>query len=143
MTYKKYIKKGEKFYGPYVYRSKRQGDRVLTEYIGEAKSSSKKDWFLIIVLCFLVISIIFLSLSLSGSFGIIKDNAFEKTVNYFSNFIIENFLFTMTGKASQDPCGDIANLFKTYPPPEIPGPTCGDSGYNEILDLDGSRRFNQ
>ena len=35
MPYEKYIKKNGKVYGPYYYKSKRVGDKVISEYIGE------------------------------------------------------------------------------------------------------------
>ncbi len=35
MVYKKYIKRGGKVYGPYIYRSKRIGSRVITSYVGK------------------------------------------------------------------------------------------------------------
>jgi hypothetical protein len=39
MAYKKYIRKNGKLYGPYVYQSKRVGDKVVSEYIGTSKHS--------------------------------------------------------------------------------------------------------
>jgi len=37
MAYKKYIKRGGKTYGPYVYHSKRVDGKVVSEYIGPQK----------------------------------------------------------------------------------------------------------
>lgn len=41
MAYEKYIKKNGKIYGPYMYRSKRVDGKVISEYVGEKKGSSK------------------------------------------------------------------------------------------------------
>ena len=40
MVYKRYIKKGEKVYGPYSYHSKKENGKVVSKYIG--KDSGKK-----------------------------------------------------------------------------------------------------
>jgi len=37
MSYKKYIKKGGKLYGPYIYKSRREGNRVISEYVGKSE----------------------------------------------------------------------------------------------------------
>ena len=34
MVYKKYIKRGGKIYGPYLYKSIKKGGKVITEYLG-------------------------------------------------------------------------------------------------------------
>jgi len=51
MSYKKYIKINGKLYGPYTYKSKRIGDKVLTEYVGKgspiSKSKNKLLWLLV------------------------------------------------------------------------------------------------
>jgi hypothetical protein len=39
MVHKKYIKKNGKIYGPYYYKSKRVGDKVISEYVGENKKN--------------------------------------------------------------------------------------------------------
>ncbi|MFH1308299.1 MAG: LamG domain-containing protein, partial [archaeon] len=39
MAYKRYIKRGDKVYGPYVYESKRVGDKVLGSYVGNASAN--------------------------------------------------------------------------------------------------------
>jgi len=71
MSYKKYIKRGGKLYGPYIYHSKRVGDKVISEYVGkgdEEKSRVKK----ISVLKFLVlVSFVVLLIFLAHNFSLI------------------------------------------------------------------------
>ncbi len=43
MAYKKYIKRGDKIYGPYIYKSKRRGDKIITEYLGKEKKGSFRN----------------------------------------------------------------------------------------------------
>lgn len=56
MVYKKYIKRGNKVYGPYSYKSIKKDGKVITEYIGKSekkqKISSKK--YLLLGMFFLV-----------------------------------------------------------------------------------------
>ena len=42
MSYNKYIKRGNKIYGPYIYKSKRSGGKVLTEYVGKGEERVQK-----------------------------------------------------------------------------------------------------
>ena len=35
MVYKRYIKKGDKTYGPYNYKSTKQDGKVISEYVGK------------------------------------------------------------------------------------------------------------
>ena len=41
MAFKKYIKRGGKLYGPYIYESRRQGNKVVTIYKGPASAEKK------------------------------------------------------------------------------------------------------
>jgi len=73
MVYKKYVKKGDKLYGPYLYESKRVGNKVVTRYVGFGEKTLKKlkkkgrvkdsgdskHSFLSRVISFLLIAIIF------------------------------------------------------------------------------------
>lgn len=44
MVYKKYIKRDGKLYGPYIYKSVREGNKVITKYIGqENNKGSRKE----------------------------------------------------------------------------------------------------
>ncbi|GIU68268.1 MAG: hypothetical protein KatS3mg001_118 [Candidatus Pacearchaeota archaeon] len=56
MPYKKYIKRGDKIYGPYIYESKRVGDKVITEYKGPGKKFNIN--FFIFLAAFLVIFLV-------------------------------------------------------------------------------------
>ena len=55
MVYKKYIKRGDKKYGPYLYQNKRVGERVITSY--EGKSSKEKNFLTTAVLGLLILGI--------------------------------------------------------------------------------------
>lgn len=44
MAYKKYIKRGGKIYGPYIYHSKRIDGKVVSEYHGPKKESQPKNF---------------------------------------------------------------------------------------------------
>jgi len=63
MVYKKYIKRGGKRYGPYLYKNERINGKVVTSYLGQAKEKEisyngkrffKKTKFLHHVLPFLI-----------------------------------------------------------------------------------------
>ncbi|MEK6830250.1 MAG: hypothetical protein AABY15_09105 [Nanoarchaeota archaeon] len=49
MTYKKYIKRGGKLYGPYVYESKRVDGKVVSQYHGSGKTLNIKKFAWIFV----------------------------------------------------------------------------------------------
>lgn len=57
MAYKKYIKRGDKIYGPYIYHSRRIGGKVISEYHGPGKLDYKKIFLVIFGVIFLVASI--------------------------------------------------------------------------------------
>lgn len=59
MVYKKYIKKGDKLYGPYYYHSRREGGKVISEYHGPEKKIDYKKFIWIFVGFFLVIVLIY------------------------------------------------------------------------------------
>jgi len=42
MSYKKYIKRDGKLYGPYIYKSKRIGNKVVSHYVGQEKNVGQK-----------------------------------------------------------------------------------------------------
>ena len=56
MAYKKYIVKNGKVYGPYVYHSRKEGGKVVSEYKGKPKKYNKKN------LIFFIIGLLALSL---------------------------------------------------------------------------------
>jgi len=63
MAYKKYIKRGEKIYGPYIYHSRRIDGKVISEYRGPGKLSYKKIFLAIFGLIFLITLILILIFS--------------------------------------------------------------------------------
>ena len=69
MAYKKYIKKGGKTYGPYIYHSRRIGGKVISEYRGPKKLSYKKIFlavFGVIFLAALIFILIFSEREITG-----------------------------------------------------------------------------
>ena len=69
MAYKKYIKKGEKIYGPYIYHSRRIDGKVISEYRGPEKLSYKKIFlavFGVIFLTALIFILIFSEREITG-----------------------------------------------------------------------------
>jgi len=92
MTYKKYIKRGDKIYGPYVYHSSRENGKVISTYHGKNKNAGFKK------LNLKVFSIIFLSVIL---------------VTFFAYFLI-NFQFTGIGFSGRS----ILQTTATYNPGE-------------------------
>lgn len=63
MAYKKYIKKGGKIYGPYIYHSRRVDGKVISEYRGPGKLSYKKILLAIFGVIFLIALIFILIFS--------------------------------------------------------------------------------
>ncbi|MFH1311398.1 MAG: hypothetical protein ABIH65_03275 [Nanoarchaeota archaeon] len=54
MAYEKFIKKGDKVYGPYIYHSKRIDGRVISEYHGSKKLNYKKTLLIVCGIFFLI-----------------------------------------------------------------------------------------
>ena len=46
MAYKRYIKRGGKVYGPYIYHSRKENGKVISEYRGKAIEKKDKNKFL-------------------------------------------------------------------------------------------------
>jgi hypothetical protein len=65
MVYKKYIKKGDKIYGPYTYESKRVNGIVVSEYHGKHENNKKRLHYTLGV--FLIASFLFLAIILENS----------------------------------------------------------------------------
>lgn len=69
MAYKKYIKRGGKLYGPYLYESKRVNGKVVSEYHGQKKEISSGRIAMVIVSALLLAGMIYLfSYSETGNF---------------------------------------------------------------------------
>jgi len=60
MAYKKYIKKGGKIYGPYIYHSRREGGRVISEYHGVKKEPKTLKFLWIVLGVLFVIALVFI-----------------------------------------------------------------------------------
>ncbi len=70
MAYKKYIKRGGKIYGPYIYHSKRIDGKVISEYRGSEKLNYKKIFLVIfggIFLAALIFILIFSGREITGN----------------------------------------------------------------------------
>jgi len=88
MVYKKYIKRGNKVYGPYAYSSKKSKGKVITDYMGKYESGLDFYKFLY------VFTIVFLFFSL----GVIAMGNFfqeEKDLNPFLRNLVGPFFLTM------------------------------------------------
>ena len=57
MVYRKYIKKNGKFYGPYIYNSRRVNGKVISEYQGTEKKDYKRFALLALGIFILIISV--------------------------------------------------------------------------------------
>lgn len=60
MVYKKYIKRNGKFYGPYVYNSRRVNGKVISEYHGTGKKNYKKFILPAFGILFLIFAVFFI-----------------------------------------------------------------------------------
>ncbi|MBT4374046.1 hypothetical protein HN832_05000 [archaeon] len=67
MSYKRYIKRGGKVYGPYIYSSKRVGGKVVSEYLGQKPRGSGKKLFLSVFLIAFLLASIFLGVQYFNS----------------------------------------------------------------------------
>ena len=65
MVFKKYIKRGGKVYGPYLYENKRVDGKVVTTYVGLGKEERKSFgkgrgvYLVLVILAFLFLGIVF------------------------------------------------------------------------------------
>ena len=59
MAYKRYIKRGKNIYGPYVYHSRKEGGKVISEYKG--KEEKKKKLKLILGGIFILLLLLFVT----------------------------------------------------------------------------------
>ncbi|MBT7281878.1 hypothetical protein HN832_00525, partial [archaeon] len=67
MVYKKFVKRGGKVYGPYIYSSKRVGGKVVSEYLGQKPGGSGKKLFLSVFLIAFLLASIFLGVQYFNS----------------------------------------------------------------------------
>ncbi len=112
MVHKKYIKRGEKIFGPYLYENYRENGAIKTRYLGrfDKKRNRKKLWVNKIFLLGIVLLIIFL-LVLIGEFFGIKNKEFlgELASQSPFNFLVK--LFTSTS-----PINVFVEIIGDYPP---------------------------
>lgn len=63
MVYKKYIKRGGKIYGPYVYHSRRVDGKVVSEYHGPKKQIERKNYLWIFLGIGFLMAVLFFAFS--------------------------------------------------------------------------------
>ncbi len=61
MAYKKYIKKGGRIYGPYIYHSRRVDGKVISEYRGAEEGTKNKKFLWIALGIFIVVALVYFS----------------------------------------------------------------------------------
>ena len=91
MPYKKYIKRGGKIYGPYIYHSKRVDGKVVSEYHGAHTKKFDYNKFLWMGLVILVIAILFFGVSFLGN-RISGQATFDVKVDYTEGETIDGVL---------------------------------------------------
>ncbi len=95
MVYKKYIKRGDKLYGPYKYHSRKVNGKVITEYLGKYEEKNKKNKTLIFLIIgiILLFSLVFFALNYKNitSFAVSEDvdNQSENEGLAFIRFVIK------------------------------------------------------
>ena len=81
MAYKKYIKRGGKVYGPYIYHSKRVGGKVVSEYHGTPHKKIDYKKFLWVGLGVLIVGLLVFGVSFLGN-RISGQATFDVKVDY-------------------------------------------------------------
>jgi hypothetical protein len=81
MVYKKYIKRNGKVYGPYIYHSKRVGDKVVSEYRGGLKKP-RKYFNLLIILSSIILVGILVFLLVSSQESVSGQATLDLNANY-------------------------------------------------------------
>ncbi len=103
MAYKRYIKRGDKVYGPYVYHSRKVNGKVISEYHGTSKKVDRKKKQKALINSLKFVGIILFSLFLIYLAFIITNEELR----------IENFLgerFSITGHViGADECGTLSS----------------------------------
>ncbi|MBI2632276.1 right-handed parallel beta-helix repeat-containing protein [Candidatus Pacearchaeota archaeon] len=84
MVYRKIIKRGNKTYGPYLYKNKRVGNKVITTYVGRAEEiEGKRKYFLLLYILgiiFILLAGFYLlyNLNPTGKVALDMENSYEK-----------------------------------------------------------------
>jgi hypothetical protein len=113
MVYKKYIKRNGKFYGPYVYNSRRVNGKVISEYQGiYDKKSNKRFIFLAIGGLLLLLSIFLIfnhQTKISGNVvsesnaNVMKENVQEKIIYPKIHFTLISTQTQIENQSTQQP----------------------------------------
>ena len=101
MVYKKYIKRNGKFYGPYVYNSRRVNGKVISEYHGV----EKKDYKKFILPVFGILFLMFLAFFMVNFKGNISGNAIansEVNLSSDNSLVYPTVYFTLISHQKQD-----------------------------------------
>jgi len=114
-----YIKRGNKSYGPYYYRSYRVGNKIKKEYLGKdypgriQKSRKNKKHLLFFVLPFLVVLIIFLAIFFSSITGkTVLDFNFQpnESLRTSDNNLTAEIIGSVSSASPQANLSDITNV---------------------------------
>ncbi len=93
MAYKKYIKRGGKTYGPYVYHSKRVDGKVVSEYIGPQKREiNYKKISLVLLGIFVFLTLVFFLRNFKGEVTGRAVLDFDVNYSYLEKGIVEGSL---------------------------------------------------
>ncbi|MFH1425360.1 MAG: hypothetical protein ABIG28_01355 [archaeon] len=100
MVYKRYIKRGDKVYGPYLYHSSVEEGKVVSHYVGKGKKKNKMlKYFSIVTLVLVFVLLIFFAVNFSlenfGASGKVVEiekgesvGLFEKLSSYLTVFVV-------------------------------------------------------
>jgi len=91
MAYKKYIKRGGKVYGPYLYHSKRVDGKVVSEYHGADTKKIDYKKFLWIGLGILVVAVLIFGVSFLGK-GVTGHVALDIKTDYVKGEVLDGVL---------------------------------------------------
>lgn len=120
MAYKKYIKRNGKIYGPYYYKSKRVGDKVVSEYVGEnsKKSFNFNKKHLIIFLGIFLVAVLIFAINFTSFSGNAISKLFEERpekVELVDSGLAVNYdLETLNKKSSEGSFEQTARAYKDW-----------------------------
>ncbi len=85
MVYKKFIKKGGRTYGPYIYHSRRVNGKVISEYHGSEGKNNYVKIFLVFAAIFLILGLFYFGFKIFNSQGLTGLVTLNAQGTYFSN----------------------------------------------------------
>jgi len=105
MSYEKYIKRGRKVYGPYLYHSKKINGKVTSEYLGKGEEKKKRTFpiFMAIIIALLFLSLIIISVYNKNQIDFSK--LFANIKNPFTGFSISDNLENESVEQPTEPIG--------------------------------------